>query len=393
MAGADVFAQIIDPAHRADPYPLYARLRQPPVLRLDDGTHVVSSYRAIAAWMHDPRMSSDRRSPEARARGTASFINLDPPEHDRVRHRVMRHFGPPACPARIDGLRPELLRAVTGLIDDFGDRKQVDIVDDFAYPFPVSVICRLLGVPRDDEPRFREWTDVLVDRLDPAGNVKDESPETLRAVEEFVAYLRQLIEHHRRQPGDDLISAMVGDADGMSDDHIISTSILLLIAGHETTVNLIANGWLTLLRHPVVLKRLRDEPELIIRTVEELLRYEPSVHLITWRITMDDIDVADTVIPRGSPVILPLAAGNRDPEHVARPDAFDPDRQTEHLAFSGGIHYCFGAPLARLEAQIALTQLVQRLDNPRLVIDPPPYRPSPVLRGPRHLLVEFDRLN
>ena len=170
MAGADVFAQILDHTNRADPYPLYAELRRTPVVRLDDGTHVVSSYRAIAALMHDPRMSSDRRSPEARARGTASFINLDPPEHDRVRRLVMRHFGPPACPGRIDGLRPELTRMVTGLIDDFGDRTRVDIVDDLAYPFPVSVsvICSLLGVPRDDEPRFREWTDVLVDRLDPA---------------------------------------------------------------------------------------------------------------------------------------------------------------------------------------------------------------------------------
>jgi cytochrome P450 len=130
---------------------------------------------------------------------------------------------------------------------------------------------------------------------------------------------------------------------------------------------------------------------MIIRTVEELLRYEPSVHMITWRVALDDIPVAGSVIPKGAPVILALAAGNRDPEYVPDPDVFDPDRQVEHLAFSGGIHYCFGAPLARLEAQIALTQFVQRLENPRLVTDPPPYRPSPVLRGPRHLLVEFDR--
>jgi cytochrome P450 len=393
MAAPDVFAQILDQANRANPYPLYAQLRQTPVARQDDGTYVVSSYRAIAALMHDPRMSSDRRSPEARARGTASMINLDPPEHDRIRRLVMRHFGPPASPARIDRLRPELTRIVNELIDAFGDRTRVDIVDDLAYPFPVSVICSLLGVARDDEPRFREWTDVLVDRLDPAGNVKDESPETMQTIEEFVGYLRQLIDHHRQQPGNDLISALATDDgdDRMSDDEIVSTSILLLIAGHETTVNLIANGWLTLLRHRDVLKRLRDEPELIIRTVEEMLRYEPSVHLITWRVTLDDIEVADTVIPKGSPVILALAAGNRDPEHVPDPDVFDPDRQTEHLAFSGGIHYCFGAPLARLEAQIALSRLVQRLEAPRLVADPPPYRPSPVLRGPRHLLVEFDR--
>jgi cytochrome P450 len=176
----------------------------------------------------------------------------------------------------------------------------------------------------------------------------------------------------------------------MSDDEIVGTSILLLIAGHETTVNLIANGMLTFLRHPDVLKRLRQDPEMIIHTVEELLRYEPSVHLVPWRITLDDIELAGTVIPQGAPVILALAAANRDPEHVPHPDRFDPDRQVEHLTFSSGIHYCFGAALARLEAQIALSQLANRLHNPRLVTDPPPYRPSPVLRGPRHLLVEYD---
>jgi cytochrome P450 len=397
MAEPGIFAQILDYSNRANPYPLWAELRRrTPVARQEDGTYVVSSYRAIAALMHDPRMSSDKRTAEAKALGgTPAFINLDPPDHDRIRRVTMRHFGPPASPSRIDRLRPELLRIVTSLIDGFAGRTRVDLVDDFAYPFPVAVICGLLGVPREDEPRFREWTDVVVDRLDPAGNVKDDSPETIRTLEEFTGYLRQLIERHRRQPGTDLISALStddGDYGRMSDDEIISTSILLLIAGHETTINLITNGMLTFLRHPGMLKRLRDDPPMIIRTVEELLRYEPSVQMITWRVTLDDIEVEGTVIPKGSPVILALAAGNRDPAYVSDPDVFDPDRRVEHLAFSGGIHYCFGAPLARLEAQTALTQLAQRLENPRLVTDPPPYRESPVLRGPIHLLVDFDKV-
>jgi cytochrome P450 len=180
MAEPGIFAQILDYSNRANPYPLYAELRQTPVSRQPDGTYVVSTYREIAALLHDPRMSSDRRTPEAKARGSAGFINLDPPEHDRIRRLAMRHFGPPANPGRIDGLHPELTRMVTDLIDGFAGRSPVDIVDDVAYPFPVSVICNLLGVPRDDEPRFRAWTDVLVDRLDPAGNVKDESPEPSR---------------------------------------------------------------------------------------------------------------------------------------------------------------------------------------------------------------------
>jgi cytochrome P450 len=217
-------------------------------------------------------------------------------------------------------------------------------------------------------------------------------------------YLTELIETHRRTPGDDLLSAMVADdgPDGrMSQEQLLSTAFLLLVAGHETTVNLITNGMLTLLRHPDVLERLRHDPDLVIRTVEELLRYEPPVHFVPWRATLDDIEIADTTIPAGSQVILVLASGSRDPEHVRDPERFDPDRfdpdrfglardDDQHLGFGGGIHYCFGAPLARLETQIALSELARRLEHPRLVADPPPYRPNPVLRGPLHLPVAFD---
>jgi cytochrome P450 len=391
MTESDVFQRILDPAHRADPYPLYTELRRTPIARQANGSYVASTYRTITALLHDPRVSSDRRSPEAKERGTG-FINLDPPDHDRLRQLAMKHFGPPTNPGRIDRLRPELTRTVSDLIDAFAGRERVDIVDDFAYPFPVSVICTLLGVPREDQPRFSRWVDELVNRIDPEGDIRNESPETEQALLEFNQYLHDLIDVHRRQPGDDLISAFAtDDVEGhMSDNEIVGTSILLLIAGHETTVNLIANGTLTFLRHPDIVKRLQDDPELIIGTLEELLRYEPSVHLVPGRIALDDIELEGVTIPKGAQITLALAAGNRDPEHVADPDTFDPDRSCEHLSFGGGIHFCFGAPLARLEAQIALSQLVTRLENPRLVADPPEYRPSPVLRGPRHLLVEFD---
>jgi cytochrome P450 len=175
---------------------------------------------------------------------------------------------------------------------------------------------------------------------------------------------------------------------------VLSNAALLLVAGHETTVNLITNGMLTLLRHPEVLGRLHrgDEPDLAARVVEELLRYEPPVQALTNnRNTLDDIEVAGTTIPKGSRVTLVLAAGSRDPAVFPDPDRFDPDREhNEHLGFGGGIHYCFGAPLARPETQIALTELARRLESPRLVDDPPPYRLSPTLRGPSHLLVDFD---
>jgi cytochrome P450 len=390
----NVFARILDFANRADPYPLWAELRRTPVAPQTDGSYVVSTYREISALRRDPRLSSDMRTPEQRAAGdTPPMLRLDPPDHDRARRLVMKHFGPPQRPTLVDDLRPELTRMVTELIDAFPEN-QVDIVDQFAYPFPVSVICTLLGVPREDEPRFREWTDVLVDTLDPAGNVADRDPTKLAGLQEFIEYLQQLIADHRRRPGPDLISAMATDdaADRLTDQEIVSTSILLLIAGHETTVNLIANGMLTFLRHPTVLKRLHEEPAMIIPAIEEVLRYEPSVQMIPWRKTLDDVEVAGTTIPKGAQVILALAAGNRDPLVYSRPDAFDIDRGAQHLSFSGGIHYCFGAPLARLEAQVALGQLVDRLENPVLVTDPPPYRPSPVLRGPQHLVVGVDRI-
>jgi cytochrome P450 len=179
--------------------------------------------------------------------------------------------------------------------------------------------------------------------------------------------------------------------DFLSHAELLAMLLLLLVAGHETTVNLIANGTLTLLRNPHVLDRLRDDPDLVVPLVEELLRYEPPVQFLPNRMTLADIDIAGTTIPEGSPLTLMLAAGSRDPNRFPDPDRFDPTRtDNQHLGFGSGIHVCFGAALARVEAQIALVELARRLKNPRLVTDPPPYRPNPVLRGPRHLLVEFD---
>src|SRR5262249_26053684 len=198
-------------------------------------------------------------------------------------------------------------------------------------------------------------------------------------------------------PGDDLLSALATDdgPDGrMADADLVSTASLLLLAGHGTTVNLIANGMLTLLRHPDILQRLRGEPDLIIGTVEELLRYDPPLQLRADRPAVPGTAVAGTTIPEGSPVVLVLAAGNRDPARFADPERFDPDREdNQHLGFGSGIHYCFGAPLARLQVQLALAALVHRLESPRLVVDPPPYRQNPIVRGPQHLQVQFDGVN
>ncbi|MGW4962193.1 cytochrome P450 [Nonomuraea sp. NPDC004186] len=403
MAQASLYQQVLDPANRANPYPLYAELRKTPVTREADGTYVVSTYEEIVALLHDPRVSSDPRSRPGVAEATASpedslllpFINRDPPEHDRLRELAMRPFGPPQSPGRVDALRPWLAGVTDGLIDGFAGKNRIDAVAEFAYPLPVAAICHLLGVPREDEPRFHHWADATVEAFDPTtGTFEERQRRRSEVTRELGEYLNTLAEARVRQPGDDLISGLLTDTGPhgpMARTDLLNTGALLLVAGHETTVNLIANGLLTLLRHPDVLDRLRHEPDLSIPLVEELLRYEPPVHMLTGRSTLADIDIAGTTIPRGSPLALVLAAGSRDPHRFPDPDRFDPGRaDNTHLGFGNGIHYCFGAPLARSETQVALSALARRLVNPRLVTDPPPYRPNPALRGPRQLMIEFD---
>ncbi|MES4902473.1 MULTISPECIES: cytochrome P450 [unclassified Streptomyces] len=409
MTHGTYLRKITDHANRADPYPLYAELRKTPVLRDEGGPYFVSTYWEIHGLLHDPRLSSDPRNldPEAAAALAVadeaddpslppSFLRLDPPEHDRLRRIATYPFGPPHTPRRIHDMRGELARIVSDLIDGFQDRDRVDLVDDFAYPFPVTVICRLLGVPRADEPLFHAWTDTLLTSLDPAADA--DIAERRRAVRqartELSTYMSELVEERRRAPGEDMLSSLVhGDGpDGrMSHGELVSTAVLLLIAGHETTVNLITNGMLTLLRHQDVLKRLHDDPHLAVPLVEEVLRYEPPVQMLPQRTPLTDIDIAGVTIPKGAAVWLLLASGNRDPRRFPDPDRFDPDRKdNQHLGFGSGIHICYGAPLARLEGQLALAELARRLENPRLLEDPPPYRRNAVLRGPRHLPVGFD---
>ncbi|MBV1852950.1 cytochrome P450 [Catellatospora tritici] len=405
MTEPSIFTRIVDFANRADPYPLFQQLREQPVRREEDGTFVVSTYREIEALLHDPRISSDGSNllPEYAAKAPptdtpgspgASFIRMDPPDHDRIRRIVNRQFGPPHRPTRVADMYPDLEHIVTRLVDGFAGKHQGDIVDDLAYPFPVAVICELLGVPPEDEPRFSAWVEPIVDSI--AQLTPDRLAKRDAALRELGMYLFGLAQQRRQNPGPDMLSGFVTD-DGpegrLEGPQLMATLVLLLIAGHETTVNLIANGTLTLLRHPQWLERLRQEPELSIRVVEEVLRYEPSVHFLPNRTCVADIGMAGMTITKGAPITLVLAAGNRDPEYVRDADVFDPERENnQHLAFGSGVHYCFGAPLARLEAQIALTQIAQRLANLRLVEDPPPYRPSPVLRGPIHLPVTFDEV-
>ncbi|MEU0371215.1 cytochrome P450 [Streptomyces sp. NPDC006283] len=401
--------QILDYANRANPYPIYEELRKTPVHHEEDGPYVVSTYYEIRSLLHDPRLSSDARNlastthdplaesaQEEESALPPSFLRLDPPEHDRLRRMTNRPFGPPHSPHRVDGMREELHGIVSGLIDGIGDTDRFDLVDQFSYPFPVTVICRLLGVPREDEARFHVWADTIAASLDPdpSADPTERGKASHDARMQLGMYLAGLIEERRKNPGDDMLSelATLKSEDGtMTTMELLSTAALLLIAGHETTVNLVTNGMLTLLRNPDVLERLRADPRLAVPIVEELLRFEPPVQLVPQRTTLADIEVRGVTIPKGASLWLVLASGNRDPQRFEDPNRFDPDRKDiQHLGLGSGIHSCFGAPLARLEAQFALSELARRLENPRLLEDPPPYRQNAVLRGPRHLSIACD---
>ena len=405
-AWGKLFAQVLDPANRPNPYPLYARLREASVALQEDGAFVVSTYREIVGLLHHPSISSDERkstrgagalvasgrlAPEGRE-DNPPFIFLDPPAHDRLRRLVMHQF----TPERVENMRDQVGQLVNNLLVAHREGSQLDIVDDLAYPLPVTVICQLLGVPREDEPRFHAWATPLARSLDPAQGMSEaEVKQAAQAAMQMGGYMAGLIAERGAQPGDDLLSGLLAgdDLDGRMDERdLVVTMILLLVAGHETTVNLITNGMLTLLRHPDALQRLREDPDSVINVVEEVLRFDPPVQFRT-RTTLADVEVAEATIPKRGTVVLLLASGSRDPVRFPEPERFEPHRpDNEHLGFGGGIHYCVGAPLARLEAQIALGTLARRLVNPRLVADPPPYRDNAALRGPEHLLVRFARL-
>ncbi|MFJ5532974.1 cytochrome P450 [Streptomyces sp. NPDC093261] len=398
MTADTLLERITDYANRPDPYPLYEELREAgPVVRQADGSHLIGTYHHIVALLHDPRISADPRNRPAFSSAAEGaqlpFLRLDDPEHQRLRTLAMRPFGPPHSPGRIDAMRGQIADTTKELLEALRGRKQVDIVDDFAYPLPVTVICRLLGVPREDEPRFRQWTDVIVASADvrPEEDTTERDRAGQQARAEMGRYLVHLAEQRRGRPDDDILSALINEPDPalrLTLEELAETAVLLLIAGHETTVNLIANGVLTLLRRPDQLDRLRREPDLLPSAVEELLRYEPPVHM-RERIPLADVDVAGTTLPAGSSVVLALASGNRDPKRFHEPDRFDPARvDNQHLGFGSGIHLCFGAPLARIEAQTALGALIPHLGTATLVQDPPPYRQNAMLRGPRHLEIQ-----
>ncbi|GER90452.1 cytochrome P450 [Dictyobacter vulcani] len=394
VSPSNLLDQVLDYTNRANPYPIYAKMREHPIQLQDDGRYVVSSYNLVSQLIKDPRMSVDmRKSNEPTIRveqQEPGFVFQDPPKHDWLRQQVMSKF----TPQLISSLRPRLEEIVNELLDAQHGQTQMDIVDNFAYPLPVTAICELLGIPREDEAQFHIWSTMIIKGSN-LGRDLEAVKEARQGRELLNNYMGQLIDRIQQQPRPGLLSAMIHDntvEKQMNRIELVTTATLLLIAGHETTVNLITNSTLTLMRHPAEFERLRRQPAIIPNLIEEVLRYEPPVQF-TMRNALTDLTIEGIQIPKGSIIMLMNAAANRDPAHFQDPDRFNPVRPAiEHFGFGGGIHYCVGAPLARLEADIALRALARRLINPRLLQDPPPYRESPTLRGPRHLLVSFERI-
>jgi fatty acid omega-hydroxylase len=423
MTPEQAFAEAMKFKNRPNPYPFFDELRKSPVARVTNGVYVITGYKEIIALAHDPRVSSDLRNSElaaamrkaARQEGSGesevntgiadsygrepSMIMSDPPDHDRMRRQAMRHFGPPHCPHLIPSMEADCERVVNGLLDKARGKTRIDAVDDYAYPLPVAVICRVLGVPLKDEPLFHGWIAEMMAGLDLGPEGATEEGKRLLAKSQASGaalreYLIALLESVKKTPNDGMISKMVHD-DGpygrMPSSEILSNCSLLLIAGHDSTVNLIAHCVLTLLRNPGSIDMLRRRPDLVPRAIEEVLRLESSVFFFPSRTALADIDIAGTTIPKGSPIFLIYGAGNRDPEQFTNPNKFDLERpEKDSLGWGSGIHTCFGGPLARLEVNVALETFLRRVKNPRLVVDPPPYRPNQVFRGPIHLQIDFD---
>jgi len=389
----------MDPEFVADPYPTYQRLRtEDPVHHSPLDFWVLTRYEDVAAVLRDPRFIKEPLAAFVAARfGVAvptgvglSMLDRDPPDHTRLRSLVSKAF----TPRVVEGLRPRIQQIVDDLIARAEPAGAMDLIEEFAYPIPVNVICEMLGVPVEDHERFKGWSLDIARGLDsillpPDSDVPRRSGAARHALAD---YFRELIGRRRAAPRGDLLSALIAAeeaGDKLSEEELLATCILLLIAGHETTVNLIGNGTLALLRHPVELRRLRETPGLITSAIEELLRYDGPVQR-TARIPSEDVTIGGRRIARGEMVMPFIAAADRDPAQFPDPDRLDLGRaDNRHIAFGWGIHFCLGAPLARVEGQIAIDALVRRLPKLALDIDKPEYRQSLTLRGLKSLPVRF----
>ncbi len=401
---------------KRDPAAFFAQMRaQAPLYHFTDffgmggEAWIATSYDDAALILRDPRFikdahkvtpSGDRPSATHQLPPRAEvfawrrdMLTTDPPDHTRLRNLVSKAF----TPRVIELLRPRIQQIADGLLDGTQDRGHMDLIGEFAFPLPITVICELLGIPVEERKQFRTWTQTLLIETATASAPEgpDEQAARVAAAEAFTHYIKTLLAEKRAHPGSDLTSQLVqaeDQGDALSEVELMSTIFLLIVAGHETTVNLIGNGMLVLLQHPDQLRLLRQDPSLLPSAVEELLRYTGPVSLATPRWASEDITLHGQVIRQGEMVLVALIGANTDPQQFHDPDLLDLTRaEHEHLAFGKGIHYCLGAPLARLEGQIAIGTLLRRLPDLRLASDPEQlvWTRTPILRGLTSLPVAF----
>jgi len=395
------------PGMLADPYPMYhALLREKPVSwQPMMEMWVFARYADVDAVLMHPTMSADRRSGTNRFaemqrqmeqedtfglfNRAPTMLNTDPPVHTRLRKLVSKAFTPRA----IEELRPRIQSIVNDLLDEVGGQGEMNLVQALSYPLPVIVIAELLGVPAEDRAKFKKWSDDVVATLGGPFVPKDVLQRAGASINELIAYLSEVIEDRRKNPRKDLISGLVAAEDGgttLSVEEIYSTTILLLIAGNETTTHLIDNSMLALLKNPEQLQLLRDDPSLIKPAVEELLRFAGPVQA-TGRIATEPTEIGGQIVEPGQSAFVLLGAANRDRAKWGdTADRLDITRNpTDHVAFGDGIHFCLGAPLARAEAQIAISTLVERFPNLKLAVAEPEWGGTFIIRGPKSLPLTF----
>lgn len=373
---------------RANPLPQYDKLRRKdPVhrMRISDGW-ILTRYEDIDMVLRDHRRFGNL----GRDFGYLPYISmldLDPPEHTKVRGLVAHGFTLRA----VNSLEPRIAKMVDELLDEVAGKPRFDLIQDIAFPLPITVIAELLGVPPEDRDQFREWSEVVALDVDPLLD-SQQIRDVQRTVEELFDYLEKIAEDRRRRPRNDLVTALVNaeeDGERLSREDLLINIVLVLVAGNETTRNLIGNGTLALLRNPDQLERLRDDSSLLDSAIDEMLRYDSPVQLDS-RIARESVEIGGKRIEPGQRVLCALGAANHDPEVFPDPERFDVGRSPRnHLSFGRGIHYCLGAPLAKLEARIAFAGLFSRFESFRLV-EEPQYRDQLTLRGLEELWLEPD---
>jgi cytochrome P450 len=386
MTQANTVVERLGAEYFQDPYAVHARLRaERPVsaVIMPGGTPawLVTGYAEARAALADPRLGKTvpgwHPDPESiYAALDVHMLNSDPPDHERLRRLVNKAF----TTRRVEELRPRITAITASLLDDMSAQREVDLLASFAFPLPITVICELLGIPVADRDEFRAWSATIVSNtVTPEVFMKDATA--------MVRYFRALLAAKRQAPADDLLSALVlarDEGDRLRENELVSMVFLLLVAGHETTVNLIASGVLALLLNPGEFDRLRADRSLLSGAVEELLRYVNPVNHATYRFASEPVEISGVRIGNGEPVVVALSSANRDPSRYAEPDRLDLGRDSSgHLAFGHGIHYCLGAPLARLEAEIAFGGLLDRFGSMALAVPAESlrWRPSTLIHG------------